>query len=381
MKLSIKYLFMFFIIMIVLLSSSGCSDKNSIPENINNGNNLSTYTYNTTITKSPNSSIIYPITITDSSGKQFTFTKPAQRVIVLNSDAADAMRVIGKENTIVGIGDSLKEKTTQYPTVSALPSVGKWNEPNIEAIIALDPDVVLSYVQWPESAKLDSQLPSDISVVRMNFYKSESYRQEIDNIGKIFNAQDNSNKYLEWYNTNMNMVRDRIAQIPVDQRVKFFGEGGVAKTSGRNGYGKGTGLDELVTTAGGINIANFTQYKDVETEWVIQQNPEAIFIWSSKDSFRPESRTSIISAQTNVTSLSGFENVNAVKNSKVYVLTPAFASGSASPIATLQVAKWLYPERFVDVDVNSLHDEYLKEYTNIDASTASNGIFYYPDGS
>lgn len=331
-------------------------------------------------TENSNSSTGYPITITDTAGKQSTFTKPVERVIVLDSDAADAMKVIGKENKIVGIGDSLTEKAIQYPAVSKLPSVGKWGEPNIEAIIALKPDVVLSYVQWPESTKLESQLPANISVVRMDFYKASSYHQEMENIGKIFNAQDNSSKYLTWYDKNMKLVSDRIAGIPTDQRIKFFGEGGASKISGRKGYGQGTGLDELVTAAGGVNIANFSQYKDVETEWVIQQNPETIFVWSSKDGLKSENRASIIASQNNVTKLPGFENVNAIKNNKVYVLTSGYAYGSSSPIATLQVAKWLYPDKFADVDIEALHKEYLTQYTNIDSTTASSGTFYYPDG-
>jgi iron complex transport system substrate-binding protein len=324
----------------------------------------------------------YPRSITDSTGKKFVFYTPVERVVILNTNAADAMTIIGADRLIVGVAESVKEKTLQYPQVSALPSVGKFSEPNIEAIMALKPDLIISYINWPDPAKLEKHLPSSMPVLRMEFYKANNYRTEIESIGHLLNEEENTGRYLTWYDKYFNLVSERIADIPEDKRVRFYAESGSGKSFGRRAYGEGTGLDDLCTAAGGVNVARgyIKDYADVENEWVIRQNPEAIFIWSSKGGYTTDERSEVIALHDNLISMPGFNTISAVKNKKVYVLTPEFAFGSSSPVALIQIASWLYPDRFSDINTTALHHEYLANFTHTSKEIWDSGTFYYPDG-
>ncbi|WP_321416613.1 ABC transporter substrate-binding protein [uncultured Methanomethylovorans sp.] len=324
----------------------------------------------------------YPRSINDSTGKTFVFYHPVQRIVILNNNAADAMTVIGADNLVVGVGDTMKENILQFPELSALPSVGKWTEPDIEAILALDPDLILSYVTWPDSAKLENHLPGSIPVVRMDFYKEDVYREEMENIGHLFNEEENMSNYLAWYDKYFELVSERIADIPEDQRVRFYAEAGSGKSFGRRAYGEETGLDDLATAAGGVNVASgyITEYADVENEWVIKQNPDVIFIWSSKGGYTTTGRDEIIALHNNFTSMPGFDTISAVKDNRVYVLSSSFAYGSSSPVALVQVASWLYPDRFSDINTTALHHEYLANFTHTTEDIWNSGTFYYPDG-
>lgn len=324
----------------------------------------------------------YPRRINDSTGNEIIFYHPVRRVIILNNNAADAMTAIGADGLIVGVAESVKEKNLQYPQVSALPSVGKWGEPDIEAILALNPDLILSYVAWPEPEKLENHLPGSVAVARMEFYKADSYREELESLGHLLNEEENTSKYLAWYDKSFNLVSERIADIPEDERVRFYAEAGSGKSFGRRAYGEGTGLDDLVSAAGGVNVARgyITEYADVENEWVIKQNPEAIFIWSSKGGYTTNDQSQVIALHDNLITMPGFDSISAVKNNKVYVLTPEFAFGSSSPVALLQVASWLYPDRFSDINTTSLHHEYLANFTHTTEEIWDSGTFYYPDG-
>jgi len=54
----------------------------------------------------------YPLTITDSAGRELTFTVPVERVIVLNSDAAEAVTMLGATDKVVGVSDTVTKRAT-----------------------------------------------------------------------------------------------------------------------------------------------------------------------------------------------------------------------------------------------------------------------------
>ncbi|HIJ06444.1 ABC transporter substrate-binding protein, partial [Methanocalculus sp.] len=141
----------------------------------------------------------YPRRITDTAGTEFTFYRPVERVVVMHANAAESIIAIGGDDRIVGVGSTINTNTLQFPELSQLPSVGKWTEPDIEAILALNPDLILTYVTWPEPEKLERHLPSRIPVIRMEYYKAEVFREEMVKTGRIFNEEDNCADYLAWY--------------------------------------------------------------------------------------------------------------------------------------------------------------------------------------
>jgi len=57
----------------------------------------------------------YPMTITDSAGREVTIQMPVERIIVLNSDAAEAVTVLGAADKTVGISDTVKNKAYYFP--------------------------------------------------------------------------------------------------------------------------------------------------------------------------------------------------------------------------------------------------------------------------
>ncbi len=324
----------------------------------------------------------YPRRITDTAGTEFIFYRPVERVVVMHANAAESIIAIGGDDRIVGVGSTIKTNTLQFPELSQLPSVGKWTEPDIEAILALNPDLIMTYVTWPEPEKLERHLPSRIPVVRMEYYKAEVFHEEIVKTGRIFNEQENTNEYLQWYDATLALVEDRISTIPYEKRVRIYAESGSGQSFGRRAYSEGTGLHDLLIAAGGVNIASdhVTGYADVENEWIIHQNPDVILIWSGKAGYKLGERNDVIQLYDEIMGTPGFGRIGAVKNDRIYIVTSGFAFGTGSPAALVQVAKWLYPDRFEDIDPAAIHAEYLKRFTRTGAEIREFGTFYYPDG-
>lgn len=323
----------------------------------------------------------YPRRITDSAGKEFTFYRPVERVVAMHVNAAEVAVLLGVSEKIVGVSDTVRTNTLQFPELSELPSVGKWTEPDIEAILATNPDIVLTYVNWPEPDKLELHLPERIAVVRMDFYRAEVFREEMEMVGRIFDEQENLDEYLEWYDTNLALVEGRVSTIPYGERVLVYGESGSGQAFGRRAFGEKTGLHDLITAAGGVNVAagHITGYADVENEWIIQQNPDIILIWSGKGGYKLGDRDEIVSLHDDIMGMPGFERIKAVRDGRVFIITSGFAYGPSSPVALVQVASWLYPDLFEDIDPAAIHAEFLERFTHTGEEVREMGTFYYPD--
>ena len=106
----------------------------------------------------------------------------------------------------------------------------------------------------------------------------------------------------------------------------------------------------------------------VDMEWVIEQNPEVIVY--SMPASQYEGATPIIEEmeqkRDEIMSLPGFDEIDAVKAGKVYVVDINMASGLAKVVNMLYYAKWFHPELFEDVDPRAVHEEIYQKYFNMD---------------
>ena len=69
----------------------------------------------------------YPLTITDTAGREVTFPQTVERVIVLSSDAAEAVVMLGAADKVVGVSDTVQKKGYYFPQLAKKQSIGKWN--------------------------------------------------------------------------------------------------------------------------------------------------------------------------------------------------------------------------------------------------------------
>lgn len=92
----------------------------------------------------------HPVQVVDASGRTVTLEAPARRVVSLVPSATLTLDALGARDVLVG--------RTDFDTVSwaaHLPSVGGGLEPNLEAVVALAPDLVVRFAgeQDPETPR------------------------------------------------------------------------------------------------------------------------------------------------------------------------------------------------------------------------------------
>jgi iron complex transport system substrate-binding protein len=309
-----------------------------------------------------------PVSIVDSTGKTITLPAAANRIIVTNSDAAEVLIALGAKDKIVGIVNTVNNTPLMASQLGNITSVGVWDNPSIEDIIALKPDVVVSYASWKPKNLAQFQT-ANITLVQLDCYKMDNLTSDIRKMGVICGEEENATAYVGFIEDNMKTVTDRISNVTESQKPHVYWE---QNTTTITTAGNGSGGNTLIKMSGGINIAgNLTQmYPQVSAEWIPQSNPDVII----RNVGYVKSQDYMAGKIADIKSRAGMENVNAVKDDRVYIMSTAVAYGPKGFMGMLYMGKILYPDRFSDVDPQKALDTYAQKFV----PGANDYVYIYP---
>ncbi|MEM2085982.1 MAG: ABC transporter substrate-binding protein [Archaeoglobaceae archaeon] len=318
-----------------------------------------------------------PKRIIDSASSELVIYKPVKNIVVLNSDSGLAVQILGSKDKVVGVSTSVKSSYKMLPEISQKPSVGLWNDPNIEEIVKMAPDLVLSYVRWPTSDKLEDKLAgTGITVVRLDFYILDTMKEEMKKLGYILDAEKYAEEYIKWFEYYVNLVTSRIPEE--DKKVKVYTTGGTKAPL--RAFAEGTGLFTLSVLAGGKNVLEGRNgYFDVTVEALLDWKPEVILLWSSAGGYEVDDDTELIKDYNGVlnTLQSYSEEIPAIKNERIYVLSSKIGTSPSAPASLVAVAKALYPENYGDLDPVAIHQEFIDKFLGINFDVKTQGAFFY----
>ncbi|MFV9677501.1 MAG: ABC transporter substrate-binding protein [Methanosarcinales archaeon] len=326
----------------------------------------------------------YPRSIVDSAGNNITIYKPLERIIVTNSDAAEAVRVVGAKGRVIGATDSLKWYPTFFPEMSKLPEVGKWSAVDSELVLQLDADCILAYTSDPSPEYLEDKLPPTIKVIRSDYFKPETLREEMLKLGYILDVEENTSEYIEWYDNYVDEINAEIAAIPADERQIVYLNNNFddAKTERKTYARKSGGISILCEEAGGINIAadSMGSYPIVSMEYVYEEDPDVVLGLSYRGGFERDDNTQIKKEYEDILELPGFDKLKAVEDECVFIIDGTVAYSPAYPCGLTQVAKWFYPDKFGNLNPEVMLQEYVDNFCDgLDYNVSEHGVFYYPD--
>jgi iron complex transport system substrate-binding protein len=224
-----------------------------------------------------------------------------QRLISLSPAATEILFTLGLGELIVG-------DTTfcNYPEQALnVPKIGTFSEPNIEKIIFLKPDII--FATGLEQAQTVSRLEQIGLKVFVSDPKDFSKLLEsITAIGALTGREKEAEVLVWSMQERVDIIRAKVGKIPLDRRPKVFIE---VWHDPLMTAGPGSIVDELLTSAGGINIAYDTPkpYSRFSAEAVIQRDPEVIILgYMAKGSVRDS-----------VSKRLGWKNIKAVKHNRI----------------------------------------------------------------
>jgi iron complex transport system substrate-binding protein len=224
------------------------------------------------------------------------------RVVSLAPSSTEILFALGLDDEIVGVS-----QFCDFPQkASTKERIGTFSDPNIEKIISLKPDIVFctALEQAPAITKMQ-QLGLKVCVSDPS--NMEELFASIREMGKLVHREARAESLISEMNSGIDNVRNSVSNIPKENRPKVFIE---IWHSPLMTAGKGSIVDELVTIAGGANIAYDTRipYSSFSSEEVVRRDPDCIILTYMQ-------RGDSLNA---VSSRLGWGNISAVKNRRIY---------------------------------------------------------------
>lgn len=271
----------------------------------------------------------YPVEITDDFGNMVKFEKAPDTIISLAPNNTEILFALGLGDKVVGV-----TSFCDYPEEAlAVEKIGDFNGINLEKIIELNPNLVLNY--GPGDADDNARLKE--AGIQMLAFLPESIDAVINTINTIGHATGSTEQSKELTN-NMMARKDEILDLVKNaDKKKVFYE---IWHDPLMAAGPGSFMDQLITLAGGTNIAENAEgdYAQYDLEQLIERNPEVYLTSADMPDKTPES----------MIARPGFENIEAMKTGNVHVLDANITSRSGPRIveALELVAKAIHPELF-----------------------------------
>jgi iron complex transport system substrate-binding protein len=277
-----------------------------------------------------------PLIATDAHGTPITIpAKAPQRIVSLTAGDSEMLAAVGVAARVVGV-----DAFTNYPAeMAAKPKISGANgAPNVERIIALNPDLVLSWGQFTTQAD-SALLQAHINVVALPVAGLDGTLTEIRLVGQLAHASATADALVKSLQQRINAVRQKVASAAppsVYMEIGFTPPPPYV-------VGGGSFENDLVQDAGGSNIfASLTEnggFPTVSVESIIAANPQVIILTEDPQYGGDPAL---------VYQRAGWSGIAAVQAHRVYNINPDIVSrpGPRLVDALEQIAKMLHPELF-----------------------------------
>lgn len=323
-------------------------------------------------------------TVYDSKGQAVILYRPLRNIAVINSETLETMRSLGLDEDLVsGVGKYTLADEVFFPEYLDKENIGSVWSPDYEKIISLSPDALFIYADFMEETadeiqeKIQSMDPS-IKVFRFDMYYPSTYINETKLLAAVIDKEDEGEKLADFYDEQLNIIGSAYEGIPKDERTQIYFESWDDYKSAANG----SGYNEKINIAGGVSIFEDAtpEYPIVSPEEILVKNPDVIvkLIGSGELAFGGYEDNDTAKAQevyTTITSRAGWQNLDAVKDSHVYILSNDIFGGPEYVLGTLYLAKWLYPEELEDLNPADVHQKYISEFQHLNFDVEDNGVF------
>ncbi|MCX7822149.1 MAG: iron ABC transporter substrate-binding protein [Syntrophobacterales bacterium] len=313
-----------------------------------------------------------------------------KRLICLGPGSLRLISYLGVVDRVVGVEDLEKRFTggrpyrLAYPELANLPSIGPGGpesinrKPNMEAILAVSPDIIfVTYMDASLADEVQRLLSIPVFVISYGRFATfdNSIYNSLKSAGKILGMERRAEEIIEFIESVKRDLNGRTIDIPIDKKPRVY-VGGI-------GYRGSHGIESTeqhylpLEWTNSINLANEIEAKigshvfsDKET--ILKLNPDVIFI----DGGGLELVRRDYQKRPDF-----YKNLKAVQDGAIYVLFPFnfYATNVETVlIDAYVVGKILYPDRFKDIDLESKAKEIYRFFLGKDVYGAMKELYGEP---
>ncbi|CAG4884088.1 Cobalamin-binding protein [Georgfuchsia toluolica] len=218
------------------------------------------------------------IVVKDDSGAEVHLRQPAQRVIALSPHIAETLMAAGAGERLVG-----SVQFSDYPAaVKKVPRIGSYARLDMEAIVALKPDLVIGWQSGNTPAHIEKIRQLGIPVYLSQPNRIEDVAHDLESYGQLMGNEAGA-RAAAAFRARLAALRERYSNQP---RLRIFYQ--VWKEPLMT-VGNTQIISDAIRLCGGENV--FGQLRQmaptVTVEAVLAANPEVI-VASGMDEARPE---------------------------------------------------------------------------------------------
>ncbi|MCZ7665084.1 MAG: ABC transporter substrate-binding protein [Thermoleophilia bacterium] len=269
---------------------------------------------------------VFPVTVTDDTGATVTVEARPERIVATAPANTETLFALGVGDRVVGV-----TTLDDYPPeVADIPKVGDF-QPSAEAVIALEPDLVVGYSGNEEPLKpvMDAGTP----VLILNPTSLEGIYANILLVGQAVGAPTAAEDLVTSIETEVEGISTTARETGESPKV-FYALDNTLWTAGPGSF-----VDELLALAGATNAAagGPEAYYQLTPEQLVATDPDIILlpktVFAEPDTFVGDPR---------------FADLRAVKQGRVVVFDDVIVTRPGPRIAEgLRVlAKAIHPDAF-----------------------------------
>ncbi len=204
--------------------------------------------------------------VTDDRGVMLSFSQPPQRIVSLLPSLAETVCELGHCGRLVGV-----DRYTNYPaSLQKLPQVGGGLDPNIEAIVALKPDVVLMAKSSRAAERLEAL---GIKVMALEPKTYADVQRVMLKLGQLLEVPD-AQRVWRAIDAGVSAAAQSLPEQVRGTRVYFEVNQGPYAAS------EASFIGETLTRLGVKNIvpAKLGPFPKLNPEFIVRANPDLIMV-------------------------------------------------------------------------------------------------------
>ena len=329
--------------------------------------------------------------VTDLKGRTVTLPANIERVVV-TFNLEEYLAVTGEAGVDKLVGwshkywkgrrdDAYNAYTKALPALESIPDVGYNGDISIEAIISLQPDVVLASATGANYNALEPAFDllhqAGIEVVFFNFHKQtiETHQQSIQLIGKVMGQEERAAELARLYEEQMNLVYDRLKDLADEDRPSVYMEFSRGPSVIGNSWSEQM-WGAQIRECGGVNIAAGQEGAsvDVPAEQVLAANPDFIIMSGCLQSDDTDNVVMGYGADRELArehleaykSRDGWSSLNAVKNNNMGAIYHDLSRHIFDFAGAQFLAKTLHPDLFADIDPEANLAKFFSDYMPVE---------------
>jgi iron complex transport system substrate-binding protein len=282
-----------------------------------------------------------------------TIEKEPQRIVSCYYITTSLLMALDMDEKMVGIEDHPDYRpiyALSAPHLLELPWVGTAKVLDVEACVALNPDLVILPLRLRDSAEVLGNLGIDVLLV--NPESQQLLVEMIRMVGTATGTQETAESLIAFLEEQEAYLNQKISDVKAP-RVYLAGNSSLLSTAGNAMY-----QSDMIRLGGGENVAAAIEdayWAEIDYEQLLAWDPEFIILASSAKYTIED-----VLCDPNLAACT------AVVNGNVYQI-PADAESWDSPVpgsvlGAIWLANVLHPEQLTDADCTAVMDTYYETF-------------------